>query len=59
MVSQRAFEGEVLTVGDERHKREERWTKCFDFLLHDVLWRNRDVNRYKERHRTNPGVKQR
>ena len=50
-VSQHAFEGEVLTVGDKRHKREERWTKCFDFLLCDVLWRDGHVNQYKEESR--------
>ena len=51
MVSRCTFEGEVLTVGDNRHKREERRTKCFDFLLCDVLWRDGDVNWYQKESR--------
>jgi hypothetical protein len=33
MVSQCAFEGEVLTIGDKRHEREERQTMFLIFFV--------------------------
>jgi hypothetical protein len=37
VVSRRAFKGKVLTIGDRRHKREERRIMFLIFLC-DVLW---------------------